>query len=141
MSLKIILNAKPIAKQRPRFSKFGGVYDCQKKEQWNTKQQIKKQIESEYEMNKDDVLVKEGVPLKMNIVFKTSMPKSFSKKKKKELDGKPDLRRPDLDNYEKFYMDVMNNLVYKDDSQICKIISEKVYAVESSVEICLEEII
>ena len=35
------------------------------------------------------------------------MPKSWSKKKKAEYDGKPHQQKPDIDNYLKGYMDAL----------------------------------
>ena len=45
-----------------------------------------------------------------------------------------------MDNYLKFYCDVLNEIAYDDDKQITKIIAEKVYSSQPRVEITLEPI-
>ena len=67
--------------------------------------------------------------------FHTRMPSSWSKKRKKEALGNGDITRPDLDNYVKFYCDVMNETVYRDDSCITRLTCEKRYSAEPKVKI------
>lgn len=50
----------------------------------------------------------------MNITFHIPIPKSLSKKKQKEMIGKPHQKRPDLDNYYKAILDSL----FKEDSHI-----------------------
>ena len=56
-----------------------------------------------YEANK--VGYKPTVPL--SIVFVITMPKSWSKRKKDQMDGKPHKSRPDLDNLIKAFKDAL----------------------------------
>jgi Holliday junction resolvase RusA-like endonuclease len=71
------------------------------------------------------------------MIFHTAIPKSWSQKRLKSVLGKPDPRRPDLDNYIKLYLDVMNDLVYEDDKQVTEIYCKKVYSNKPRVEIKL----
>ena len=48
--------------------------------------------------------------------------------------------RPDIDNYIKFVMDCLNGLVYKDDSQVVDIYSNKLYATNPQTIIIIKEI-
>lgn len=48
--------------------------------------------------------------------------------------------RPDIDNYIKFYLDVLNGIAYKDDSQIVKIKAVKMYSSPAKTVIELTEI-
>lgn len=43
--------------------------------------------------------------------------------------------RPDLDNYDKFILDVLHNVIYEDDKVVTKITSEKLYDFEGRTEI------
>ncbi len=53
-------------------------------------------------------------PVGSHIVFILPMPKSWSKKKKKIMDGQPHTQRPDVDNLGKSVFDAL----YEDDSHI-----------------------
>lgn len=132
MTLKILLKSKPTAQKRPRFLRNGIVYDSQKREKQLIKEKIKEQLLS-HKMIEDK-------PLKVQMLFCSEMPKSYSKKKKDRLEGKLDTRHYDIDNFIKLYFDIMNNFIYKDDSQICEVYAKKVYSRESSVEIILDEL-
>lgn len=69
-------------------------------------------------------------PLYMKVVIYKKMPKAFSKKKQQmALDGilRPETK-PDVDNYAKTFMDALNGLAYKDDSQVVTLVTEKYYS-------------
>ena len=128
-SYTITLLGEPIAKKRPRFNiKTGRVYDCQYKES----KSVKMMILSELVRLSKTIPIKNAVSL--DITFYKEPPKSISKKKRLQLIGTPDLRKPDLDNYLKFILDCSNGIVFEDDRQVYKIISEKIYAEESKIE-------
>jgi len=57
------------------------------------------------------------------IVFHVSMPKSWSKKKKTQYDGKPHQQRPDLDNYLKSWKDS----VYEEDAIVWNVEATKLW--------------
>lgn len=61
------------------------------------------------------------------------LPKNISKKKRAELLGKPCLKRPDLDNIEKIYLDAFNKVLYDDDKQVYKMSATKVWDDEEFV--------
>ena len=58
-----------------------------------------------------------------DIEFHIPMPKSWSNKKKAEMNGKPHQQRPDLDNYLKAWKDS----VYKEDAVVWKIKATKLW--------------
>lgn len=66
--------------------------------------------------------------------------KSTSKKKKAlMLNGElRPTKKPDLDNVIKGVLDSINNIAYKDDSQVVKVITEKFYSEKPRVELILE---
>ena len=57
------------------------------------------------------------------IVFHVPMPKSWSKKKKKQFEGKPHQQRPDLDNYLKAWKDS----VYEEDAIVWNVEATKLW--------------
>jgi len=69
-------------------------------------------------------------PVRLEFNFDMPIPSSLSKIKKKQILGKPHPKRPDIDNCIKFYCDVCNGLLYKDDSQVYNIIATKRYSDE-----------
>ena len=66
-----------------------------------------------------------------HVLFRIKMPKSWTKKKKSEMVGKPHQQTPDVDNYLKALLDA----VYADDSGVWDIRVTKVWAEEGSIEI------
>ena len=65
------------------------------------------------------------------IVFTLPMPKSWSKKKKAEHDGKGHTSKPDIDNICKALLDS----IFDDDSHIYALTLLKVWGYEGSIEI------
>lgn len=59
----------------------------------------------------------------LNIHFVVPMPKSWSKKKRERMDGKPHQQKPDIDNYAKAFCD----LTGEDDSHVWFIIAKKTW--------------
>ena len=118
--MKIILD-NCIAQKRHRFAR-GFVYDPSSKDKKIAIQQIKEQFT--------------GKPytdaLKIKFVFHIKRPKAHFRTGKYSNELKKTapvyhIKRPDVDNYVKFYMDCMNNVVYLDDSQVIDIYAKKEY--------------
>lgn len=65
------------------------------------------------------------------IVFTLPMPPSWSKKKKREMDGQPHTQRPDLDNLLKALLDA----IYTEDCHIWKLTVSKVWGSKGGIEI------
>ena len=110
-----------IAQKRHRFAR-GFVYDPSSKDKKIAIQQIKEQFT--------------GKPytdaLKIKFVFHIKRPKAHFRTGKYSNELKKTApvyhtKRPDVDNYVKFYMDCMNNVVYLDDSQVIDIYAKKEY--------------
>ena len=62
------------------------------------------------------------------IHFHVAMPKSWSKKKRKEMIGKPHKQRPDLDNFLKGFWDA-----FGEDSHLSDVTVRKVWAIEGRI--------
>ena len=118
--MKIILD-NCIAQKRHRFAR-GFVYDPSSKDKKIAIQQIKEQFT--------------GKPytdaLKIKFVFHIKRPKAHFRTGKYSNELKKTApvyhtKRPDVDNFVKFYMDCMNKVVYLDDSQVIEIYAKKEY--------------
>lgn len=66
-----------------------------------------------------------------HIVFGLPMPKSWSKKKRKEMCGKPHQQRPDKDNLEKALLDA----VYDEDCRVWDSRTTKLWAEEGYIKV------
>ena len=67
-------------------------------------------------------------------------PKSWSKKKQKEVEGLYRAKNPDVDNIFKIYADAMNGYIYKDDRQIVRGQVVKYYSMEPKTVIIISEL-
>ncbi len=66
------------------------------------------------------------------VIFNIAMPKSWSKRKRSQMLGKPHQQTPDLDNYIKGISDC---LLPNNDSSIWQISAKKVWALEGAIVI------
>ena len=110
-----------IAQKRHRFAR-GFVYDPSSKDKKIAIQQIKEQFTGEPYTD----------ALKIKFVFHIKRPKAHFRTGKYANELKKTapvyhIKRPDVDNYVKFYMDCMNKVVYLDDSQVIEIYAKKEY--------------
>ncbi len=129
-----MIQHKPIAKKRHRVFQRNSkvcVYDPQNSEKLDAKWQIASQMR-----NQKLSALKGAVSLKL--MSYVSIPTSFSRKKRESLENSYTLTKPDLDNYLKFYLDVLNGIAYDDDKQVVQIFSEKRYSENPRVIIELE---
>lgn len=139
IGMQIVIPGEPVAKGRPRFrvaGKFVQTYTPAKtkKEEARVKSIIKEQFK-EAPLN---------IPIAINMIFSFAIPKSYTKKQRKEieLNFNRHFRKPDCDNIGKLYLDAMNGIVYKDDSQIYSLKLSKFYTEkeEGSVLIIIERL-
>ena len=113
---------KPIALQRPRFSRTGRVYNPNKYEQ--------QQFAEKVRQYKPQTPFSGPIRIKLKYVFKR--PKShFGTGRNAAIlkSGAPTFHtsKPDVDNLVKFTLDAMNGEFYIDDKQVVEIRAEKVY--------------
>jgi Holliday junction resolvase RusA-like endonuclease len=81
----------------------------------------------------DELRLKYGkeLPHSVELVFHMPMPKSWSKKKRELMLGKPHQQRPDWDNLSKAVCDAL----VKEDSVIWRCMATKLWAEEGSITI------
>ena len=132
--IKITVPGKPVSKLRPRFvrrGKFVGTYNPQETEEGRFLFEIQRQW-------KNTPL--EG-PIKLEVLFFMPIPKGTSKKKEIRMVAEEikHTKKPDCDNLIKFVKDCLNQVVWKDDSQVYKIVAEKRYSQHPRTDILIEE--
>lgn len=129
------VRGNPIAKKRPRFArrgKFVVTYNDQETEEGRFLFEVQKQ------WSRPPI---EG-PIKVRCSFEMPIPKSTSKKKtiamlKEEIRH---TKKPDIDNLLKFVLDCLNQVVFKDDSQIVYLGGGKFYSQEPKTLVMIEEV-
>ena len=132
--MRIIIPGRPVAKRRPRFArrgKFVTTYSDQETEEGKFLLQLLQQIKTKPLENAIRVVMRFYMPI----------PKSTSKKRTKlmEMGEIQHIKRPDLDNLEKFVSDCLNGVAWKDDSQIVHSDTKKMYSQEPKTEIWVQE--
>jgi len=127
MSSKVfVYDIRPMPSPRPRVTRWGTYND------------------PKYTEYKDAIkaLTKIDKPLegaiKMSILFQFKKTKSWTKKRKREAYWHT--QRPDTDNLTKGVQDALNEIAYKDDSQICDLDVVKIWGDVNKIIVELEEI-
>ena len=132
MQTNLVINYPPKPQPRPRFCKIGKftrAYDPDKK----INDLFKLQFAEQY----NGALI-EG-PIEIDITFFMPIPKATSKVKRALMlsNDIKHVKRGDVDNLSKKYLDCLNLIVYKDDSQIWHLNAKKLYSDNPRVEITL----
>jgi Holliday junction resolvase RusA-like endonuclease len=135
MIFNLCIPGRPIAKARPRFARRGPyvkTYSTQQTEEGRFLFELQQQWRRE---------PLEGA-LAVKIFFYMPIPQSVSKKLSFAMsNGEANhTKKPDLSNMIKFVEDCMNGLVWRDDSQIVRLVADKNYGVFAHTEIEIEEI-
>jgi len=120
-----VINITPQPASRPRVSK-NGTYNTSK--YTNYKEALSIYLRKQ---NKCNIIADK--PISLDIVFYMPIPKSISLKNKKELIGKPHIKKPDLDNLLKAFKDSANKILYTDDSLVANVTASKLYSNNPSI--------
>jgi Holliday junction resolvase RusA-like endonuclease len=134
--LKYTFDITPVPQGRPRFVKRGNfvqTYDPKTSKEFKEKL---KGLAKKYHMSPSERA------LEVSIVFYMGIPKSYSKKFREDALRKRELhvKKPDVDNLAKGTLDALTGVLWKDDSQIVKLIIEKVYGEIPRIEMEVHEI-
>jgi Holliday junction resolvase RusA-like endonuclease len=135
--LTYMVEGNPIGKGRPKFARRGNfvsTYTPTKTRDYETviKEAAKKA------MGSNELL---ETPVTVAIYITVPIPQSYSKKRSEAcLNGseKP-IKKPDIDNIAKCFLDAMNDIVYKDDTQVLTLHITKVYGTVGMVEVMVRE--
>jgi Holliday junction resolvase RusA-like endonuclease len=120
-SFTYTIPGKPTPLARPRFTKHK-VYDSQT--------EIKEEAIWHLYMQRNKTIHKYPLdgPLQLDVTFHMPIPKSASKKLKKNLPGTPHHKKPDIDNLIKFILDVAQGIIIADDKHVTIINAQKIYS-------------
>jgi len=135
--LTYIVYGEPVGKGRPRFArrgKFTSTYTPQKTKTYEDEIRMM----AKAAMGASEPL---ETPMTVAIYIRVAIPASYSKQKRKDaLAGviKP-MKKPDLDNVAKCFLDSMNEIIYLDDKQVVNLHVTKVYAETPAVEVMVKE--
>lgn len=129
------IEGKPMSKGRPRFTRKGIAYTDEKTRLYERMVKIK--FLKKYPEHKP----LEGY-IEANITAIFEVPKSYSKKKTKELLESHNNydHKPDLDNIAKIILDSLNGIAFKDDAQVTILHMNKEYGEKAKVIVELKEV-
>lgn len=132
--LKFEIIGKPMGKERPRVIK-GIAYTPNKTKSYETF--VRYTFINEFP---NFTPMENAVKAKITAYFE--VPKSYSKKKKKEcLTNLDYIHKPDVDNISKIILDALNGLAYHDDNQVsCLLVFKNYTDGQEKVVVELEEI-
>lgn len=130
----------PVGKRRPKFSTIHGYAQAIKPKEDAIYENL---VKLSFQSNKPQEYNLFEKPIKIKIEAYFAIPKSFSKKKiNMAVEGVINPQtKPDADNIAKIICDALNNVAYKDDTQIIELTVVKRYALEPNVKVTLNEFI
>jgi len=137
MMITFKVDADPVGKQRARYAKRGNFVQTYTPDKTRNYESLIKEAAIEA-MGSSEPL---ETPVNLYLYIRAPIPKSLPKKRMEAcLNGleKP-IKKPDASNVLKSVEDAMNDVVYKDDSQIVNIHVSKVYSSVSGIDVCIKE--
>ena len=137
-NLKITIYSVPVAKARPRTVFTNGKIRTYTPKKTTVFENELRSLA--FLAMREKTITEKPIMLKVN--FGIPVPNSWSKvKKNKAFENaiKP-VTRPDIDNYLKCILDGLNNVVFKDDSQVVEISASKKYMQIPKTDIFIQEV-
>lgn len=135
--IEFIVPGRPIPKERPRIVSHGG---------FTRAYTPKKTIDFQNRVKQSYLQASNGFklegPVRAEIRGVFEVPKSISKKKRKQMIGEryPHTHKPDCDNISKSILDALNSVAYDDDSHVCELHTTKYYGEVAQTIVILEEL-
>lgn len=126
--MQIIIQGQPIAQQRGKISTRGG-FPRLYSEQASKKRIMRAVIEHDVKRMGIDLEAYFSLPIKLVVSFYMKIPDSLSKAQKnaKLWNTWHDVK-PDIDNLQKWVLDLLKDIAFKDDAQIVEIYAVKKYS-------------
>ncbi len=137
--IKFSIPGQPFGKQRPRVVNRGSFSTAYTPEKTVSYENLVKLM---YQQAAKDRIFKDGDMLDVRIIAYYEIPKSTSKKKRKEmLEHKiRPTKKPDWDNVGKIVCDSLNKIAYHDDSAIVDAQVRKFYSEQPRVDVTIRVI-
>lgn len=137
MEVRFTIRGEPKGKGRPKFCRNTG-HAMTPKDTVNYETLVR----TEYSAAYPEFKFPDGTMLDMRIMAYYSIPKSASKKKKASMlanEIRP-TKKPDMDNVVKIIADSLNQVAYRDDTQIVDCQCRKFYSETPRVEVIIRSI-
>jgi Holliday junction resolvase RusA-like endonuclease len=133
-TIAFTIPGNPVPKGRPRFTRQGRTYTPAKTKTYEEQVAVLAKAACPEPF-------KTPVAVLVTAVF--PVPLTYPKKRREAcLNGlERHTKRPDLDNIVKAVTDGMNGVVYGDDSQIVRLVANKVYGTDAMVEVTVQEVL
>ena len=135
--LTYMVEGNPVGKGRPKFARRGNFVSTYTPTKTRDYETIIKEA-AQKAMGSNDLL---ETPVTVAIHITVPIPKSHSIKRIKAcLSGSErPIKKPDIDNIAKCFLDAMNEVVYLDDTQVLTLHITKVYGTVGMVEVMVCE--
>lgn len=134
MKVDFTIDGEPEGKARPRFNtKTGRAYTTDRTRMYEdyTKLLYRSQIKHFFEGY---------IRLTVKAYYKIAKSDSKKIKEQKKANILRPSKKPDIDNVVKLIADSLNDIAYKDDTQIVEMVAEKFYSENPRVEVTIESI-
>jgi hypothetical protein len=127
----------PQAKGRPRFRIAGGYVSTYTDAKTKTYESIIA-VSAVRAMGSSRPL---ETPVSVDLYIRVPVPLSHSKKRANDCVSGVErpTKKPDIDNIIKIYLDAMNGIIYRDDTQVVRVSAKKVYSMVAGVDVCVRE--
>lgn len=134
MKVDFTIDGEPEGKARPRFNtKTGRAYTTDRTRMYEdyTKLLYRSQIKHYFEGY---------IRLTVKAYYRIAKSDSKKIKEQKKANILRPSKKPDIDNVVKLIADSLNDIAYKDDTQIVEIVAKKFYSENPRVEVTIEDI-
>lgn len=135
--LTYMVEGNPIGKGRPKFARRGSFVSTYTPTKTRDYENVIKEV-AKKAMGSNEIL---ETPVTVAIYITVPIPASYSKKRTEAClkDIERPIKKPDIDNIAKCFLDAMNNIVYLDDTQVLTLHVTKVYGTVGMVEVMVRE--
>jgi Holliday junction resolvase RusA-like endonuclease len=138
MQIHFQVEGDPKGKGRPRFTRAGKFTRVYTDKQTLDYEAVIKFFAAQA-MGSTDLL---ETPVSVFLYIRHAVPQSYSKKRTEAcLSGlEQPCKKPDIDNIAKTYLDAMNGVIFKDDTQVIDLHVKKVYSAVPGVDVMVMEV-
>jgi Holliday junction resolvase RusA-like endonuclease len=132
-----MVEGNPVGKGRPKFARRGNFVSTYTPTKTRDYESVIKDV-AQKAMGSNELL---ETPVTVAIYITVPIPQSYSKKRTEAcLKGlERPIKKPDIDNVAECFLDAMNDVVYKDDTQVLTLHITKVYGTVGMVEVMVQE--
>jgi Holliday junction resolvase RusA-like endonuclease len=132
-----MVEGNPVGKGRPKFARRGSFVSTYTPTKTRDYEDLIKEF-ARQAMGSAEIL---ETPVTVAIYITVPIPSSYSKKRREAclIGSERPIKKPDIDNVAKCFLDAMNEIVYKDDTQVLTLHITKVYGTVGMVEVMVKE--